>query len=234
MTIVRANCRDRLQGKDVDFIVAVLGRAARERNVLLDLLTDSEARDLVLDDRRLIEAIQDRPAWLNVSSHLYFYLLVRHCLREQGLDDRDVADYVAGLLAEFACADRVTRPLADDSIVMDRMVDLIAALPHQNSEGRFRIRMHIANYALFLTGIFPDRIEQRRRRRGLPGLAYYEDLGRASFYRASRQNLAGEYELRDVFECLSHWFGGVRVALNALTERYLALGRDFGNPVPAQ
>ncbi|MDA0989779.1 MAG: hypothetical protein O3A51_03410 [Verrucomicrobia bacterium] len=234
MQIVRANCRERLQDRDIEFIVSVMAATVRDRALLVRLLTDAEARDLILDEAALLKAIQDRPEWLSISSHLYFYLLARHCLRQHQIDDRGVADYVARLLADFASIDRVTRPLADDRVIADRIVDLLAALDGQNREGRFRIRAHIANYSLFLTGVFPARVEQRRQRRGMPGLAYYEGVGRASYQRASQLDLAGEYELRNVYEQLGRWFREVRLALNDLTERYLSMGAGDVNVLTTQ
>ena len=141
---------------------------------------------------------------------------------------------MAKLLAEFASAERVVRPLPDESVIADRVVDLLAAMANQNAEGRFRLRAHIANYALFLTGMFPDRVEQCRARHGRPGLAYYEDVGRVNYRKASELKLAAEYELREVFARLGHWFGRVRAGLNDLADRYLIMDRGGNLILPGR
>jgi len=231
MSIIRANCRDRLIGKDVDFIQSVLGSNDGDRSVIVDLLTDP---DSILDEARLVDAIQDRAEWLTISSRLYFYLLVRHCFQVRSIEDRDVADYVADLLANFASAKRVVSPLPDADHVYDRVCDMLLALQDQDAEGRFRIRAHIANYALFLTGIFPDRIARRKERRGAPGLDYYEQLGQANFHEASTLHLAGEYDLHKIFARLAHWFREARVGLNDLADRFLSVGTSDADILPAQ
>lgn len=234
MSIIRANCRDRLSSEDVDFIQSVLGSDEGDRNVLVDLLTDADSRDSILDESKLVSAIQDRAEWLTISSQLYFYLLVRHCFQARSITDRDVADYVADLLAKFASAKRVASPLPDADHVFDRVCDLLAALQDQNAEGRFLIRTHIANYSLFLSGIFPERIARRKERRGTPGLDFYEQLGQANYQEASTLHLAGEYDLHEVFEQLAHWFREIRVSLNDLADRFLSVGTSDADILPAQ
>jgi hypothetical protein len=50
--------------------------------------------------------------------------------------------------------------------------------------------MHIGNYSLFLTGVFPERIRARAEQRGFPDLRYYESLGRSQ-YRDQKAEVSG-------------------------------------------
>ena len=106
MKVIQPNCRVQFTAEDIDFIQAVLGAKAGQGECLVQLLADEECRDLILDDAALFHALLERSGCLRVSSHFYFYVLVRHVLRRAGVEDRAVADYVAEVLAEFSRIDR--------------------------------------------------------------------------------------------------------------------------------
>src|SRR5438874_8903663 len=103
----RANCRERFTGADFDFIVRTLARSATESVSLVDLLSDADARDAVLDNPRLVDAILSNPAQLRISSQFYFYVLARHVLQQAGIGDRKLSDYVGSLLETFSRANQL-------------------------------------------------------------------------------------------------------------------------------
>ena len=86
-------------------VLRVLGNGRRSE-CLVKLLADPESRDAILDDPQLFTALIESRGCLTVSNHFYFYVLVRHTLKRAGIESRDVADYVAELLAEFSQAER--------------------------------------------------------------------------------------------------------------------------------
>jgi hypothetical protein len=51
-------------------------------------------------------------------------------------------------------------------------------LEASEGERRFRVMVHLGNYALWLAGLFPDYIAARHLRKGGPDVAYYDALGR--------------------------------------------------------
>src|SRR5436189_93048 len=106
MKVIRPNCRIQFTSEDVEFISSVLGATAGKADCVVKLLTDEEARDLILDDDLLFHALLEHRGCLRVSSHFYFYILVRHVFRRSGITDRLVADYVAEILAEFSHSER--------------------------------------------------------------------------------------------------------------------------------
>jgi len=158
-----------------------------------------------------------------VSAHFYFYVLVRHVFRRSGIEDRDVADYVAEVLSEFS-AQQNTRcvPPANDK-PLDYLFEMLAALQTADDRTSFCIRAHIGNQSLFLSGVFPDRIRARNERRGFPSLRYYEDLGRANYRAASNHRLAQTYDLAPIFDQLSARFESTRLALNDLSDRIFSI-----------
>ena len=76
--MVQANCRARFTAADFDFVVRTLGRSQTDQVSLVDLLSDAETRDAVLDNPRLIDAILSNAGQLQISSHFYFYLPLIH------------------------------------------------------------------------------------------------------------------------------------------------------------
>ena len=104
--MVRANCRERFTAADFDFIVRTLARSPNDHVSLVDLLSDSETRDSVLDNPRLVDAILSHPLQLRISSQFYFYVLARHVLRQASITDRKLCDYVGSLLETFSRANQ--------------------------------------------------------------------------------------------------------------------------------
>ena len=220
--MIKANCRDRFTAEDFDFIVRTLSRTERDSVTLVDLLTDEVARDAILDDPRLFQIVLEHNAPLTISPQLYFYLLVRHVLKQTGLNNRMVSDYVASVLERFSQTARMRSPADGRSTtiqyVSDMMVALQKATPHQS----FLIRAHMGNYSLFITGIFHETV-QSRSQRGAPDLSFYEDVGRSSFKAVARHQVARSCELTGVYEALADGFHDVRVALNRLADSMLHL-----------
>ena len=223
MKVIQPNCRVQFTAEDIAFIMAVLGKKA-DAPSLVELLTDLETRDLILDSDALFHALLEQRGCLRVSSHFYFYVLVRHVLRESGLDDRSVADYVAEMLTEFSRAERGRLVAPGHAAPLDYFFEMLAALQSADDRTAFCIRANIGNHSLFLSGVFPDRIRQRAERRGCPDLTYYEELGRINFRVAGNHRLAQRYDLAAIFETLSTRFANTRLALNDLAERVFSLG----------
>jgi hypothetical protein len=226
--VIRPNCRVQFTPEDVQFILNVLGPKAGSSETLLTLLADPEARDIILDDEMLLRRVLENHQCLSISTHFYFYLLVRHAFRRAGLQDRPMTDYVAAVLAGFSQVER-TRCRVDGR-PLDYFVDMLAALQTADDTTSFHIRAHIGNQSLFLSGVFPDRLRFRTETRGAPGLSYYEGLGRTNFRMASDHRLAREYDLDGIFSLLAEKFLETRRALNDVRERLISLGEpDFSN-----
>jgi hypothetical protein len=224
MKLIQANCRIQFAAEDVDFILSVLGSKIGAQECLTRLLADEESRDLILDDEALLHALLERRGCLRVSTHFYFYILVRHVFLRSDIRDRAVADYVAEILAEFASSERA-RCLAPGSLgPMDYFFEMLAALKAADDRTGFYLRVHIGNYSLFLSGVFPERIRFRAEARGCPDLKYYEGLGRTQYRVASDHRLAQRYEMTNILSTLSERFAATRLALNDIADRLFSLG----------
>lgn len=224
MKMIQPNCRVQFAAEDMEFIVSVLGAKLGNAECLVSLLADEDTRDQILDDRALMHALLERGGCLRVSTHFYFYILVRHVFLRSDIKDRAVADYVAELLAEFARAGRARCLVPGQPQPLDYFFEMLAALQTADDRTVFNIRVHIGNYSLFLSGVFPERIRARAERKGFPDLKYYESLGRSQFRAASDHRLAQRYELTGIFNTLSERFAATRLALNDISERCFSLG----------
>src|SRR3954453_10653729 len=224
--MIRANCRERFTASDFDFVVRALARSATDHVSLVDLLSDQATRDSVLDHPRLIDAILSNAGHLSISSHFYFYVLARHVLRQAGIDDRKLADYVASLLETFSRANGWQAPHLAEDCGRQYITDMLIALTRVTPEQAFLLRAHVGNYSLFISGIFHENT-QRRSRRGAPDVKFYEQIGRANYQMVASHATARRCELNDVYEELAERFREVRLALNQLSDQLLNLDDDL-------
>jgi hypothetical protein len=224
MKMIQPNCRAQFAAEDIEFILSVLGAKLGTSECLLKLLSDEESRDLILDDEALFHALLERRGCLRVSSRFYFYILVRQVFRRSEIHDRAVADYVAEVLTEFARTERGGCVVPGQPTTLDYFFEMLAALRTADDRTSFFLRVHIGNYSLFLSGVFPERIRFRAEARGFPGLKYYEGMGRTQFRVASDHRLAHRYEVAGILNTLSERFGATRLALNDIADRLFTLG----------
>jgi hypothetical protein len=220
--MIQANCRARFTAADFQFIVRALARSSIDSVSLVDLLSDAETRDLVLDSPRLVEAILGNAGHLAISSAFYFYVLARHVLQRAGINDRKLCDYVASLLETFSRANGLQSPHSSEARGRQYISDMLIALTRATAEQSFLLRAHVGNYSLFVTGIFHENT-QHRSRRGAPDLAFYEQVGRTNYQLVASHSTARRCELNEVFEELADRFHEVRLALNHLSDELLNL-----------
>jgi hypothetical protein len=206
--VITADARSRITPQDIDLLSAALGlRGATVRGL-----------DAVLDRREVATYLLDG-RMPGPSPSLFFYVLVRHSLLDVGVDDPTVADYFAAMLREFGVGRRATR--VDDVDDQDHryLVDILTELAVSTGDRQFRISVHLGNYALWLSGVFPERIAAQRLRRGGPDVSYYESLGGRGYAGASEHRLAEQSGLEDVLRTAAERVHEVRLALNRVSSR---------------
>jgi hypothetical protein len=186
---------------------------------LLGLTTDSTSQgslDTLLDSRELATHLL-RAGLPGPSASLLFYVLVRHSFLDAGLDDPAVADYFAALLREFGGRRRATMIDEVDDQEHRYLVDIVTDLSTSSGTRHFKVSVHLGNYALWLAGVFPERVAAQRIRRGGPDLAYYESLGGRGYAEASEHALAERNGLDEVLRTAAERVHEVRVALNRVS-----------------
>lgn len=224
--MITPNCRERLTASDFEFIVRSLALSRRDSASLEELLTDAEIRDTILDSDTLFQAVLENGAPLHISPQCYFYVLLRHVLKEHGIISRETCDYLASLLEAFSRTEGMRAPGGAGEGPQQYVSDLLLALQKASPAQAFLLRAHIGNYALFITGVFHERVE-RRCRRGGPDVEFYECVGAANFDAAAEHPVARQRALTSIYEELSERFHDVRLALNDTAERHMHLDTPF-------
>lgn len=200
-------------------MVLLLSRGSVHRRARLERRLELEGPDALLDAPELPERLLAVRTILVPSEPLFLYVLVRHALRRAGIDDRDLADYLAAMLLDFGRRDRAWRVDWNDDQRHRYLVDILMDLEASDGPRRFKVMVHLGNYALWLAGLFPDYIAARRLRKGGPDVEYYDQLGSRGFGLASDHRLADEYGLDGVFRVAAERFPSVRGALNGMSDR---------------
>jgi hypothetical protein len=216
--MILANTRLQMTRDDAQLAVRLLARVTGEPVDRLERRMADEGLDAVLDDPRLPAALMQLPAGAHASLPLFAYVMIRQALHGAGEDDRGIADYVTAIVVHFALSGRVHRIGTADDQTYQTLVDLLEDVDDPDANRSFLVRTHLGNYALWLSGLFPDHIEQRRWRRGGPDLDYFEEMGRQGFQLAAGHRLAAQYGLAALYATAAQRFGLLRTALNSVSD----------------
>lgn len=222
--MIQADLRHTLTRDDAQLALHLVARdSARDRDAAEDALRH-DGIDALLDDTRLLQALTTDARAARASLPLFAYVVVRHSLREGGEPERAVADYVASVVVHFADHDRAWRVAVHDDETYDTLAALLADAEQGDAKRSFLVRQHLANYALWLSGLFPDHVTLRKWRRGGPDLSYYDEMGRQGFLLAAEHRLADSTGLRPLFARAAGEFPLIRQALNRVSDRLLFPG----------
>jgi hypothetical protein len=217
--MIVADTRGSLDQSDLRLVLLLLSGGSASARARWAARLEREGPGPLLDAPELPERLLAVRSLLVPSEALFLYVMVRHALRSEGVDDAELADYLAALLLAFGQRDRAWRVDWNDDQRHRYLVDIVADLAASDGDRRFKVMAHLGNYALWLAGVFPDYVVARQIRRGGPGLSYYDSLGRRGFALAADHALADRLGLEGVFRAAADRFGVVREALTALSDR---------------
>ena len=224
--MIQANIRKQLTRDDAQLALRLVSRGSENGYAEAEEALRRDGLDALLDDPRLLTALTESRQAAHASLPLFAYVIVRHALRGVKENDRGISDYVASILVHFAMRDNAYRISGTDDEVYDTVAALLAEVDHGDATRRFLVRAHLGNYALWLGGLFPDRVESRRSRRGGPDLEYYDEMGQRGFALAAQHMLAKQYGMEALFEATAERFPRIRAALNQVSDRFLFPGRE--------
>ena len=130
----------------------------------------------------------------------FFHQAVRNSYEGKlGLHDPDVTSYVAHLLCEFSQADKLYQVRDAMGRPIEELQELLVASdPVHGTAASFdaerALRKYIGDYALFVSGMYPEAVVPGRRHRGArPSLPELIRAGNESYFIVSQLNLF-EYE----------------------------------------
>jgi hypothetical protein len=223
--VIQANCRAQFTADDFSFVVKVLAKSQRDAVSLVSLLSDESERDAILDHDLIYDSVVDATGCLQVSAAFYFYVLTRRVLRRAALDERALTDYVAAVLLAFSKTSQLRAPgdQAPTSRNFTYICDLLTQASQSTPEQAYLLRVHTANYALFLGGMFAERVNAHVQRRGAPSLSFYDAVGQSNYLSVADHPQARRTELQEIFRMLGGEFRRVRQALNILADTLLHL-----------
>lgn len=216
--MITANTRQKLSRDDAQLMVRMLARVGAAEQTTLESRLADEGIDAVLDDPHLPHALLRLSEGSHASLPLFVYVFVRHALLRSGEHDRALADYVASIVLHFGLGKRASRVSAHDDETYETLTDIVRDVNDPDARRSFLVRTHLGNYALWLSGLYPDLIEHRRWKRGGPDLDYYEEMGRRGFQLAAGHRLAEQHGLTVLYTTAAERFGQLRVALNVVSD----------------
>ena len=165
--MILGNVRASLTRNDAQLALRLICRGSATELESAEEALRGSGIDALLDDPRLLPALMESRLGMNVSLPLFCYVVVRCALRAAGENDRALADYVAAILLHFGARGRAERIAESDDQTYDTVSALLDEVNGADARRTFLVRQHLGNYALWLSGLFPDLIEQRRGRRRL-------------------------------------------------------------------
>ncbi|MBI4419497.1 MAG: hypothetical protein HY560_01620 [Gemmatimonadetes bacterium] len=217
--MILANLRERLTPADFQLAVDLLaGGSDADRRYYSAVLAE-EGPDGLLDRPELLERLRRAAGFAAPSAPLFFYVTVRHTLRDCGIDDARLADYLGALLLEFGQRDRAYRIAPHDDAIRRYLVDIVADLETADGRREFLLYAHLGNFSLWIAGIFPDYITAQNVKKGGPDFRYYDALGSRGYRLAADHGLARRFDLDDIYAQAADRFARIRVALNRLSDR---------------
>lgn len=219
--MILADVRTKLTRQDVSLALAVLAQHGTESRERGEHVLREQGLDALLDDPVLLPALVNTPLGREASLPLFCYVLVRHALLQAGETDRVLADYAASLVLHFGVRDRAQRIHDADDQRYDTLAALLEDAERAEPRRAFLVRAHLGNYALWMSGLFPDRIVERQYRRGGPTLEYFEVMGRRGFELAASHRLASEHGVALLFALAAERFPLLRVTLNRISDALL-------------
>lgn len=219
--MVQPNVRASLTRDDAQMALHIIARGREADFADAERQLARDGLDTLLDDPRLVVGLLRAERGAVASYALVAYVVMRYALMRVGERDRMLADYLASLFMEFGIRDRARHISRWDDETYDTLASLLEATNSGDPKRSFLVRTHLGNYALWLSGIFPDHIEQRRWRRGGPSLEYYEEMGRRGYALAADHRLAKEAGASELYALAAERFRVMRIALSAVSDALL-------------
>ena len=157
----------------------------------------------------------------------FFHQMVRNSYAGKlGMHDTAITQYVARLLCEFSEAEKLYKVRNEAGKPIQSLDELLqAADPVHGTAASFdterAVRKHIGDYALFVSGMYPESMDPYRRRHGQQSFEELVKVGKESYYIVSQFDLEEYADEAPMFRRLSGWFDrciyGLRLVREELT-----------------
>ena len=220
--MILPNVRAKFGREEAGYLIWLLTRGSESARLREEERLREAGFDAILDDPRTLNALlANDGGFSSAPQHLVFYVLVRHALLEHGISDRAMADYISSLLTTFSKGNRAYRIDEMDSTEFKYLIDLVTAAESASGQHAFMLHAHLGDFALWLSGLFPDYITARVQRRGAPPIEYYESMGATGYRNAADSTAANSNGMKYVYLTCAEAFPDLRIALNSIADRHL-------------
>lgn len=175
---------------------------------------------------------------MEVSRHhplrrLFTELVEKHFFHDVQVRDPRAAGYVSNLLIEFTHADKLFKLRDARGRRLDDVGEMLLESDPLGPEGSFererRVRKHVGDYTLFMTGMFPESVTARRKRRAFPRLDLLLDYVKAGKESYAIVSSFDQFEYREeapIFRRLSESFELCVYGLNLVRQDLERFQRD--------
>jgi hypothetical protein len=188
--MILGTIRRQLTRDDAQYALWLLVQGDPSEQATLEAALRDHGIDALLDDARLPEALPPTGAERRYRCSSTCSCSGRCAMRT---NDRGLADFVSGIVLHFGLRDRAHRVREHDDVRYDTLADLACDSECSDPTRAFLVRAHMGHYALWLAGLFPDRIEAQHHRRGGPALDYFDEMGRRGDQMAAQHRPAAEH-----------------------------------------
>jgi hypothetical protein len=161
----------------------------------------------------------------------FFQQMVRNSYAGKlGMHDTAITHYVARLLCEFSEAEKLYQVRDEEGRPLRTLEQMLEASdPVHGTAASFdterAVRKHIGDYALFVSGMYPESLESPtpgRRRHGLQSYGELVKAGKESYYIVSQFDLEEYADEAPMFRRLAGWFDrctyGLRLVRDELSQ----------------
>jgi hypothetical protein len=144
-----------------------------------------------------------------VELRAFFDRAIRASFRDLAVQDDPATPYLADLLTRFARTDNLY-PRGVSAPRLETVVDLLLEVqavwrddsPYFHPEREVEVRRHIGDFTLFMTGVFPERVER------VASKGYYIAQGKQAYRFVSEHDRAAGRAGPPVFRRLAERFEG--------------------------
>jgi hypothetical protein len=158
----------------------------------------------------------------------FFHQIVRNSYDGKlGIHDVAITQYVARLLCEFSEAEKLYKVKDEEGRPIHSLDQMVQAADPihgtaQSFDAERAVRKHIGDYALFVSGMYPESMDPYRRRHGQQSFEELVKVGKESYYIVSQFDLEEYADEAPMFRRLAGWFDrciyGLRLVREELTQ----------------
>jgi hypothetical protein len=158
----------------------------------------------------------------------FFQQVVRNSYSGKlGIHDATINNYIASLLCEFSESDKLYKVRDEQGKPIHALEEMVQASdPIHGTAASFdaerAVRKHIGDYALFVSGMYPESMDPYKRRLGQQSYDELVSVGKQSYYIVSQFDLEEYADEAPMFRKLSGWFDrciyGLRLVREELTQ----------------